>query len=131
MMRKVELLHCVSTQPNRHLDAYSQGPTQSSPWGPLRRASAAGVSQEPKVVKNHIVEPSHDEKSRTTPLCFSRQPNWHLDANSKCPTQSSPWGPLRKASANGVSQEPKVVKNHIVEPSQKEKSRTHYSPTWS
>ena len=52
------------------------------------------------MVKNHIVEPSHDEKSRTTPLCFSRQPNWHLDANSQCPTQSSPWEPLRKASAN-------------------------------
>ena len=54
---------------------------------------------------------------QTTPLCLRQhcsKSNWNLDANSQWPTQSSLWEAFRKASANGVSQEPKVLKNHIV-----------------
>ena len=50
------------------------------------------MSQEPKVLKNHIVEPSHDEKSRTTPWCFWRQPNWHLRCQFQMPHSKFPLG---------------------------------------
>ena len=62
--------------------------------------------------------PEEEEREQCYSIvCLRRhcsKSNWNLDANSQWPIQSSPWEALRKASANGVSQEPKVLKNHIV-----------------
>ena len=48
-----------SGQGNKHLDAYSS--LQKPPW----EASADGESQEPDIIKNHIVEPYYAIKGES------------------------------------------------------------------